>query len=155
VLKDPIKRKNYDRTFDNFSYRKEEHLTPYQILQQIKNLKTKTGKLDPHRMDLDRLEFEITELLSERNLETLSKTSDKEITRQFIAELLETAKPLTPQQLKPITQHMLSWADDETREKIRMFLQSHRLNNNWNKYKLVFAIAGGIILCIFIYFLSR
>lgn len=155
MLSDPVRRKKYDLTFDNFSYKKEEQLTPYQLLQKIRTLKAKTSKQDPHRMDLDRLEFEITELLSEKNTETLFRAQDRAITQQFIIELLETARPLTSKQFKPISEQISSLADEETKEKIRIFLQSHTLNNHWNTYKIVFAIGAGIILCLIIYFFGK
>ncbi len=155
VLSDHARRKKYDLTFDNFSYRKEEKLTPYQLLQSIQKLRSKNGKLDPNRMDLDRLEFEITELLSERNKETLAKTEDTAITQSFISELLETAKPLSSKQFKPISEQILPLADDKMKEKIRLFLQSHTWENRWNDYKVFFAIVAGIILCFIIYLFGK
>lgn len=155
VLRDHAKRKKYDLTFDNFSYRKEENITPYQLLQTIIKLKAKTDKLDPNRMDLDSLEFEITELLSEKNKETLAGTEDREITQSFIATLLETAKPLSSKQFKPISEQILPLADAQMKEKIRQFLQSHTWENRWNNYKIFFAIAVGIILCFIIYMLGK
>jgi hypothetical protein len=106
-------------------------------------------------MDLDRLEFEITELLSEKNKETLAKTADIDITQSFISELLETAKPLSSKQFKPISEQILPLADARMKENIRLFLQSHTWENRWNTYKIFFAIAAGIILCFIIYLLGK
>lgn len=155
VLRDPVKRNGYDRTFDNFTYKKEEQLTPYQLLKKIKELRSKTGKQDPHRMNLDRLEFEITELLNERNTCTLSGTEDKEIVQQFIEEMLAAARPLTSKQFKPIAEQVLPLADEVTKQKMQQFIQSHTWNNRWNSYKIVFAIVAGILLCLLIYFLGK
>lgn len=155
VLSNPVKRKNYDLTFDNFSYKKEAHLTPYKLLQKVKELKIKTAKLDPHRMDLDRLEFEITEILSERNTETLSRTEDQQIVQDFIQEMLETASPLSSKQFQPISEHLMPLADETTKEKMRLFLRSHTWDKRWNTYKIIFALLGGILLCLLIYFISK
>jgi hypothetical protein len=155
VLRDPVKRKNYNLRFDNFSYKKEVHLTPYQLLQKVKELKLKTSKLDPNRMDLDRLEFEITELLSERNTGTLAKTEDTAIVQDFIKELLEVSEPLSPGQFKPIADHLSPLANEATKEEIKQFLQSHAWDNRWNTYKIVFAVIAGILLCLLIYFLGK
>jgi DnaJ-domain-containing protein 1 len=155
ILSHPAKRKNYDLTFDNFSYKKDVQLTPYQILQKINALKIKTGQLDPHRIDLDKLEFDITELLSERNTDTLIRTQDRQIVQQVIEAILVTAKPLSPKQFRPIINQLLPMADDTTREKIRTFLHSHSWDNRWNNYKIVVAVIGGIILCLLIYFIAR
>jgi molecular chaperone DnaJ len=155
VLSNPLKRKKYDLTFDDRSYKKAEHLTPYQLLQKIKDLKIKTAKLDPHRMDLDRLEFEITELLSERNTEMLNRTADRQMVQQFIELLFETARPLSSKQLKPIADHLYPLADHETREKMRMFLESHTWDKRWHTYKILFAVIGGILLCLLIYFTGK
>lgn len=155
ILRDPVKRRKYNLTFDNFSWKKEVHFSPYQLLQKAKDLRIKTGKLDPHRMDLDRLEFEITELLSERNTATLANTEDTLIVQQFIEELLEAARPLNPGQLKPITDHLSPLANEATREKMKRLLQSHARDNRWNNYKIAFAIAAGILLCLLIYFLGK
>jgi hypothetical protein len=155
VLRDPVKRKNYDLTFDNFSYKKEAHLEPHELLKKLMELRAKTGRRDPHRMDLDKLEFELTELLSERNTETLTNAPDKAIVQQFIRELLYAARPLTQKQYKPITDHVYPLADDATKEKIRQLQQRHAWDNRWNSYKVVFAIAAGILLCLLIYYVGR
>lgn len=155
VLRDPVKRKNYNLTFDNFSYKKEEQLTPYQLLQKLRQLKDNISKLDPHRMDLDRLEFNITELLSERNIETLGRTEDKTIVQQFIEDLLNVATPLSPKQFKPIADHLIPLADETTTQKMRRFLHSHHLNNRWESNKIIVAITVGILLCLLIYFLGQ
>jgi hypothetical protein len=155
VLSDPVKRKHYDRTFDNFSYKKEVPLTPLQLLQKMQSLRNKISKLDADRMDLDKLEFEITELLNERNTNTLSANEEKNIVQQFIEELLEAAKPLSPKQFKPIVDHISPLADETTKQKMEHFLQSHTWNNRWNTYKIVFAIVAGVILCLIIYFLGK
>jgi len=155
VLSNAAKRKTYDLTFDNFSYKKEVQLTPYQLLQKIKELKMRIGRLDPNRIDLDRLEFEITEILSERNTNTLSQTEDRQIVQLFIEELLETAKPLSSKQFRPISEHLFPLADDHTKEKIKTFLSNHTWDNRWNTYKIIFALLGGILLCILIYYVSK
>jgi molecular chaperone DnaJ len=155
VLRDPVKRKNYDLSFDNFSYKKEARLEPHELLKKLMELRAKTDRLDPHRMDLDKLEFELTELLSERNTETLTNAPDKGIVQQFIRELLYTATPLTPKQYQPIADHVYPLADDTTKEKIRQLLQSHTWDNRWNSYKIVFAIVAGILLCLLIYYVGR
>ncbi len=155
VLRDPVKRKKYDLTFDNFSYKKEEYLTSYQLLKQIIKLRDKTSQVDPLRMDRDKLEFEITELLSERNIQTLSKSKDAEITKQFIVELIKTSKPLSHKQLMLFAEHIILLADDEMKETFAKFLHSHKQQEYWNRYKIVFAITVGILLCIIIYFISK
>lgn len=155
VLRDPVKRKNYSLTFDNFNYKKEEQLTPYQLVQKVRDLQTKIAKIDPYRMDLDRLEFNITELLSERNIETLNRTEDRDIVQQFIEELLNAATPLSPKQLKPIADHLTPLADELTKERIQQLLHSHNRNSLWEANKIIFAIAIGIFLCLLIYFLGK
>jgi len=118
-------------------------------------LKAKTVALDPHRIDLDRLEFDITELLNERNTEVLSQTEDKEIVHQFIDSLLGTAEPLTSLQFKPIADQLFPLADDAMKEKIRQCLQRHTWSNRWNNYKIVFALVVSILLCLVIYLVSN
>jgi hypothetical protein len=155
VLKDPVKRKNYDLTFDNFSYKKEVHLTPYQVLQKVIALRSKTARQDPHRMDLDKLEFEITEILSEQNTQTLSGTQDKEIVQQIIDELLEAARPLSPGPFFTTMQNLIPLASPSTREKIGRFQTKHAWDNRWKNYKLLFAVAAGILLCLIIYLVGK
>jgi hypothetical protein len=155
VLRDPVKRRTYNLTFDNFNYKKEVQLTPLQLLHKVQELQTKIAKLDPHRMDLDRLEFDITELLSERNTETLSNTVETNIVQQFIEQLLETARPLSPKQFQPIANLLMPLADEQTKQKMQVILQSHSRVNLWNSYKIVFAIVTGVILCLLIYFLGK
>lgn len=155
TLSHPARRKNYDLTFDDFSYKKEIHLTPYQLLQKVKELKIKNSKLDPHRMDLDGLEFGITELLSEKNTDTLLKSEDKLVVQQFITEILETGRPLSSRQFKPINDRLSPLADEETKEKMKTFLNTHSWDNRWHTYKILFALLGGILLCLFIYFIVK
>jgi molecular chaperone DnaJ len=155
VLSDPIKRKQYDRTFDNFSYKKELPLTPLQLLEKMRSIRGKAAKLDPHRMDLDKLEFEITELLTEKNLNTLTATEEKEIVQRFIEELLAAANPLTPEQLKPITGKVSPLANETSKVMIQELLQRHSWNNWWHTYKILFAFIAGILLCLLIYFVGK
>jgi molecular chaperone DnaJ len=155
VLSNPLKRKEYDKRFDNFSYKKEEQLTAYRLLQKAKNLRENIGQKDPYRMDLDRLEFNITELLSERNLNSLSGTEDKDMVQQFIFEIIELSKLLTSKQFKPVAELLYPLADESTKEKMNQFLSAHTWDNRWRNYKLVVAIVGGVLLCLLIYFFSR
>lgn len=155
MLSHPVKRKKYDLTFDNFSYKKEAQLTPHQLLQKARELRNRNSKLDPHRLDLDRLEFEITELLSEKNTGTLLNTADKQIVQQFIAEILETGKPLPSKQFKPLSDRLFPLADEETKAKIKAFLSTHSWNHLWETYKLLFALLGGILLCLIIYYTTK
>ncbi len=151
VLRDPVKRKNYNLTFDNLSYKKAEQLTPYQILQKLQALKDRISKADPLRMDLDRLEFDITELIRERNLGTLRSTEEQQIVQQFVEELLDACNPLSPKQFRHISGKIMPLADDVTKQKVHQFLNSHNRENFWNKYKILFAIVTGIFLCLLIY----
>jgi len=155
ILSHPAKRTKYDLTFDNFSYKKEVALTPHQLLQKINTLKTKTQAQDPHRLDIDRLEFEITEMLSEKNLETLHRTEDRQIVQQFVEAVLETGDPLDTRQLNAIATQLSSLADETTKEKMRKFIQDHSWDKRWNRYKILVAIMGGILLCLLIYFIAR
>lgn len=155
VLRDPLRRKQYDLRFDNFSYKKEVQLTPWQLLQKLRAVRARTEKQDPHRMDRDRLEFEITELLSERNLHTLRHTVEKPLVKEFILELMETLRPLTMQQAGPLLQQVEPFADDSLRQQMRSFSESQTWSKRWDDYKIVVAIAAGILLCLLIYFFSK
>ncbi len=106
-------------------------------------------------MDLDRLEFEITELLSERNIGTLAGTAEQEIVQQFIGEILGAARPLSPGQFKPVSEQLIPLADEKMKTQIKQSLQSHTWDNRWNTYKIFIALLGGALLCLLIYFISR
>lgn len=155
VLRDPVRRKQYDLRFDNFSYKKEVQLTPWQLLQKLKAIRGRAEKQDPHRMDRDRLEFEITELLTERNLHTLQHTEDKPLVKEFIVEMMETVRPLTMQQATPLLQQVAPFADAALRRQIHSFLETQTWHKRWENYKIVVAIAAGILLCLLIYFFSK
>ncbi|MCE3282910.1 MAG: dnaJ [Chitinophagaceae bacterium] len=155
VLSHPQRRKAYDLRFDNFSYKKEASLTPYQLLQKVKALQVKKDKLDPHRIDLDRLEFEITELLTEKNIATLSVTEDKGIVQQLIVGVLEVAKPLSTGQFKPLAAQLAPLADDATLKQMQQAMLAHSRERRWDDYKLVVAIIVGIVLCVMIFMLAR
>lgn len=151
VLSDPLRRKEYDRTFDNFSYKKPVFLTPLQLLERAGVLQRKTAEQDPHRLNLDQLEFEITELLSDRNMETLKHSEDHEMLQQFIVTLLDASEPLSVQQLQPVTIQLLPLADAETRVRMQRFLKAHALERKWNRYKILFAFLIALLLCVLIY----
>ncbi|HEX6915221.1 MAG TPA: DnaJ domain-containing protein [Chitinophagaceae bacterium] len=154
VLSDPSRRREYDLRFDNFSYRRQQNLTPLQLLQKARQLKENTGRRDPHRMDLDRLEFEITELLSEKNTGLLKTTPEQELVQRFIETIIETARPLSPQQYLPVYQQLYPLADEATQKKMQALLISHRNENRWQRYKIVFALVAGLLLCLLIYWLA-
>jgi curved DNA-binding protein CbpA len=155
VLVDAAKRKEYNLTFDNFSYKKETFLTPYNVLQKAKAMHGKLETQDPHRLNLDKLEFQILELLSERNINTLQSTPEKDIVHKIVEELLEMAKPLTASQFKNISQELKKITTAEDEEKINTALESHKWQSRWSTYKIVVASIAGILLCIIIYLVSN
>lgn len=155
VLSHPAKRREYDLRFDNFSYKKEEHLTPLELLNKAKALRAKIARADPHRLDRNSLEFEITEMLSERNMNSLGATQETNIVTQFIEELMETARPLSTEQFSHISNRLSPLADETTREKMQVFLQDHTWGSRWNRYKILLAIAAAIVMCILIYLVAE
>lgn len=151
VLRDPIRRRDYDRTFDQFSYRRPVMLTPYQLLQQARNVREKTSRLDPHRADLDRIEFEITELLTEKNMQLLETTPEKALVQEFILTIAHAGQLLDPSRLSPIIGQLEPFADEETRAQLSELLKQHSRNKQWDRYKILLAIITGILLCLAIY----
>lgn len=155
VLVDPVKRKQYNLTFDNFSFKKEMYLTPYQVLQKAEAMHGKLERQDPHRLNLDRIEFEILELLSEKNINTLQSTQEKDIVSKIVEELLQIAKPLTASQFKNISKELKKITTAEDEERINAALQFHKWQSRWSTYKIVVASIAGILLCIIIYLVSN
>ncbi len=155
TLVDPTKRKKYNLTFDNFSYKKEEFLTPYQVLQKIKVIHAKLQIQDPHRLNLDKIQFQLLEILSERNIQILQSTVENDTVREVIKYVLEIAKPLNLSQFKNIMGELRKISSEEDLKHLQKAMDDHKWRIRWNMYKIAIASAIGILLCIIIYFVSR
>ena len=97
VLKDKIKRAAYD--YQRYTQNPQRVYKPLaetaeEILQSSILLHKKVSLLDPFRIDLDLLSFEITDLLSPHNQHILQNPINPVINRKIIRHIIESARPL-------------------------------------------------------------
>lgn len=153
VLKDKTKRSAYD--YQRYTQNPQRVYKPLaetaeEILQLSLLLHKKISLLDPFRIDLDLLSFEITDLLSQHNLNILQATNDRVINRKIIHHLMESACPLSLYSVISIVGLLKKIsADDVLIEKeIKKFVTQIQLLHYWNKNKMLIALVIAVLFCI-------
>ncbi len=153
VLKDKTKRSAYD--YQRYTQNPQRVYKPLaetaeEILQSSLLLHKKISLLDPFRIDLDLLSFEITDLLSQHNLNILQATNDRVINRKIIRHLMESARPLSLHSVVSIVGLLQKiWSDDVLIEKeIKKFVHQIQFLHYWNKNKMLIALVIAVLFCI-------
>lgn len=159
VLSNSTRRMEYNRQqYNRQPERKSAYRQPVAetILNQIIELRKKTGILDPNRMNKIALYKRIQELLAIQNILILKQRNDAAINKRVINEIIFCSQFLPFAYVEKICLHLseLAGTDNETYEKIYDFLKEARLRGWWDKYKFVAAVVVALALCILIYVLS-
>ena len=160
VLKDKIKRAayHYQRYIQNPQQAyKPLAETAEEILQSSILLHKKISLLDPFRIDLDLLFFEITDLLSPHNLYILQNTNNRGINRKIIRHIMESTRPLSLHSVLSISGLLKKIAADDVfiEKEIKSFEQQIQFLDYWNRYKILIAFTIAVFFCIMIFLSGR
>ena len=156
VLSDPEKRSRY-----NYQLRKPLRaatsvdlvFSPQDILAASLAIGKSVSLTDIFRMNKESLNHEILQLLSPKNLETLTRAGMKNLNRQVINEILYAISPLPYHLLGPILENLVVLAenDDSILEKINNYKEQRKWRNRWDRSYPWLVLILTILLCWLIY----
>lgn len=159
VLTDPAKKEYYlQQRWYNQSIgkrKKQEAITPVNVLKQTIELEKYISTLDVFRMDKLGLYEYINELIPDNTIQLLNNFNDLTINKEIIFNLLKAGKllPLNlAQQLS--TQLKKINVDASVTESIETYLQQHKKNDQLEKNKIWLIMLIVAILILLIYFAS-
>jgi molecular chaperone DnaJ len=153
ILRDPVKRADYNyRRYASAAKQSARPLAenPSEILHTAARLANKISHLDPFRINLDLLSFEIRDILSEHNLSVLLQSNDPVINLQIAHHLLDALKRLPfPMTADCMNQLQKMAADNPVLQKeLRVFIAAARWQYLWNRYKIYIALLAAIVFAI-------
>jgi molecular chaperone DnaJ len=156
VLSDPEKRGWY-----NYQLRQPLRGEPSIVLtfspQDILAASLAIGKsvslADKFRMNKESLNYEILQLLSRENLETLTHAGLGNLNRQVINNILYATGPLPYRYVGPILERLaiLSGANEEILEKITKYQEQRKWTERWDKSYPWLVLILTFLLCWLIY----
>ena len=160
VLGDKIKRAayNYQRYLQN-PQRANKPLAQNadDILQLSRSLQKKVATMDPFRIDLDVLSFEVNDILSASNIHILLRTDEAAINKRIITNILTCLRPLSFDTIinTSILLKQLAGVDFTAQKEITDFINQLKWLHYWNRYKIYIALTVALISCVIIFLLGR
>jgi curved DNA-binding protein CbpA len=130
--------------------------SPQAILQKSIQLRKKVSFMDPHRVNRDTLYNNIQLILSPHNQGILKTHNDEPTNRLIVDELLTACELLQFKQIKQVCTQLaaIAGADLNLQKKINDYSKKQRINDYWNRYHLIAALAAAAMFCFLIYQLS-
>jgi molecular chaperone DnaJ len=153
VLNDPVKRAdyNYSRYVSGAGRSgKPPAQSPGEILHAAARLADKVSGLDPFRINLDMLSFEIRDILSEHNITILQQCNDPAINLQITHYLFVALKPL-PLPVAAgcmIPLHKIALNDPRLQKELSAFSASAKWQYRWSRYKIFIALVAAILFAV-------
>jgi molecular chaperone DnaJ len=153
VLRDPVKRADYNyRRY--VSGAKQSERPPAQnaseILHTAAGFADKVSRLDPFRINLDTLSFEIRDILSEHNLSLLHQSGDPLINLQICRHLMDVLKllpfPIAADCMIPLQR--MAANDPNLQKELGGFAATARWQYQWNRYKIYIALLAAILFAL-------
>lgn len=155
VLTDPGKKEQYlqHRWYEQSMgiKRKQQSVTPFNILKQTLELDKYVSKLDVFRMDKYGLHDYIISLLDNDTIEKLNGFKEQGTNDQVVCLLINCMKVL-PLNLVLSLYEQIKKLDisKAVREKLYQFISSKKRSNQRDKYRIVLIIITVIVLCLII-----
>ncbi len=156
ILKDKTKRAAYHHQRNTLSQNKHfktlaENVE--EVLQESVQLNKEMAMLNPFRLDVDYVCFQIGNTLSSHHLYLMEATSDQKIRESFIENIMATLHLLPFNVAKSfiVTIKELAIHDVKTSEKINRFAFQLQWKYYWHKNKIYFALSMAVLLCVIIY----
>ena len=156
VLGDKTKRAayNYQRYLQNPQHAKKSLVqNADDILQLSSSLQKKLAIMDPFRIDLDILSFEVNDILSANNMHLLLTTDDADINKRIIMDILTCIRPLTLQTIINTSTLLkqLAGNDFTAQKEITDFINQIKWLHYWNRYKIYIALMLALLSCLIIF----
>lgn len=161
VLTNPAKKEYYlqQRWYEQSigKRKKQETITPVNILLQSLELERYVSNLDVFRMNKEGLKQYILGLLPDSTIEQLKKFSEPETNREIIKAILKSMAPLPKLYTNNILSQLykLSGDDEISNRELENFKNKVEKKARREKFSLIIIIAVTIILCLLIYLAGR
>jgi molecular chaperone DnaJ len=161
VLGDPALREEYNyKRWYNRSIGKdffEKAITPVAILEECKKLRNYLSSINRFHVDYLSLNHHIQGILSDESIVLLKHSADQQTNRNIISLLLHCSNLLPLPYVTAIAEKLTLVAEgDEIAHKIiTEFLQQQQQQNRWKKAQVPLMVVLTVLLCWFIYRLSK
>lgn len=160
VLKDRAKRTAYN--YQRYRQNPQQIFRPLaerpeDVLQLSTSLHQRLSLLDPYRIDLDLLAFEIADLLSAHNLQVLQSMADPFINKKIIHQVLASLGPLPLPTARNMLGRlkMLAQQDALIERELNSFEQQMQWQHYWRRYKIYIALLIALLFCTLLFFSGK
>jgi curved DNA-binding protein CbpA len=160
VLKDPVKRAeyNYRRYTANPAYRaKPAAIHTADVLREARALYEKTHRLDPFRIDHDRLAFETGLVITPHNITLLTRETDISELITFFSYLQPAFRLLPFEMALRLSKELepLAARHNTFSEELVSLLRELRWRHYWSRYKIWAALGIAMLFCLLLYLAGR
>jgi len=162
VLSDSRQREEYNyKRWYNRSLGKDFQappLTPQAILRECERLYAYIQTISSSRVDYDALSYHIrNHLLSEGNTRLLQQFNDTAVNREIIRKIVRCCRSLPWRYIEPVAGllRQVAGGDGNLLEETDGFVDTHRANKHWERYRVVLVIVVTVLLCGLIYLIGH
>ncbi|MFP5039500.1 J domain-containing protein [Parasediminibacterium sp. JCM 36343] len=155
TLINPQTRQKYHYKYFYTHYKTQPVVTAAFIASQAESLSAFAAVLDPYRVDTEKLQWQIQQLISGHYLQVLQQEHNLEMNKKIIASILRCTQLLPFDDATQTHQILLTLAGNDEATKAIINKQTKLLKRigYWNRYKLLLALAIAVGLCIAMYLL--
>lgn len=154
ILSDPKQRKRYDASrFHESIQTTRIATTPEEVRWMSEELVNRIRKMNPERINRDKLVIDLEAVLSVYHIQLLEKRKDEKQNELLVQDILFCLENVDQSDCLRLahTLHSLDGLTPTLRKKIDQFVISYQRNYYWNKYKIVVAFIIAVLLCYLIY----
>jgi molecular chaperone DnaJ len=162
VLSDPRKREEYHLQRNHWkssgrSFANSNAITPAILLKEAKVLYEKVRQMDIFRMDLEGVQRQILQLVSDEVLAQLKSFGDGAAEEDTLHFLMEAAKPLP---YSMVTEIAIQWGklphlSQAALQRIQAFLKERRRAHLKERFRTPLLMVVALLLCYLVYRLAR
>lgn len=154
VLSDAKQRRRYDATrFHESVQTTRIATTPEEVRWMSEELVNRLQKMNPERINRDKLVIDLEAVLSVYHIQLLEKWKDEKQNELLVQDILFCLENVDQSDCLRLvhTLYSLEGLTLTMRKKIDQFVISYQRNYYWNKYKIVVALIIAVLLCYLIY----
>jgi hypothetical protein len=151
-------RYNHERWYSpGFARNPEIIPTPLSILLESRKFKKHVDKIDVFRMDHEALQFHLLQLLSEMHLAILTLEHEEGVNDELIRNSLHMMRFLKLKMTIPVLQQLkvLAGNNPSQLDLIDAFERGRKRDQLWYKLSPYLVVIVTVLMCVFIYMLSR
>ena len=127
------------------------------ILQSSIELRNKIAGMDPFRIDRDQLFYEASRILSDHNINLLTKAAFSDTHTKIVHILTDSFHHLPFDYVKELIKKLQKIHTEESsiQNDLKEFLVHARVQHYWNRYQFLIALIAAVLVCVFIYTSGR